>query len=1074
MASTFSFPPQSEAERIALCQFARTTPLVYGPWQHFKKLYKDAEAPAFSGGEVDTELLAILLARVDDAPMPQAASGAFARLEPMESVPALATDRWAQKNIKRATGGGATWTIAPRKGESYDSGGWMLIRQSDAQSTPVFRRTFENLRRALGAAETASEETKTPQNATQLAWEFNAGSYIGTLRDTNLKGAVLTVQSDHATYELDLSDPAFPHFANQSPRPATLRYMKRRARRLLRKLSFQRPELYANLAAQMFREKSGGDAATSWVAMDVLYANSARWAQPRGGLGPYEIVAPKFVRYTREERAPQIWDAHLDLVSELFVDENVAPRACEMAMKILRANSQELPELSLLQLERFLNSGLPLLQILATRGLAELLGRGVALSGETTAAAYLVAGFRARGAFADALRQTSHDAQWRQSFAARLGQTLDDKSARRKRTAALLLFDGFADTVPTDAVFRHLQFLLELNQSVSEKVLKTVAQSGSRGEIARLDDLTRLPESLRERALAAFCSRAQGAQPTAKQALELVSNSEAQSRVAWRYLAATGITRKALVELWKALISDYYHHNLSEGAAWNDPNALALFQRANLSPEEFRKSLPRYGNFEQVASYVAPYLSPDFLDALVGYFSLERHGIAGMLFVLLEQFRPEVCTHVLEKYLDEARSWNPSEVQILKAFGYWHTNYSGEPAYSDAPKWRFLAASAVKRGPLLQVWQRIFASPFDFSDALADEARTGLFRRAQIPAEEIAEWLRADPNRAWNSSAGFFQALLESVAGQEKVRLITGANSEQWARVQPIVVGLLEDAAWRNDFWRGVFDALREETELGARITDDPVFRRALAALSSATFADFLARGDIEHEPLLLLWLYANEESLERNDPALIAAATHALPSVRERGLNRARKLGLDLPLALRLMEAGLPQPFEVGREWFQNASPENHRDYALALCDSPQRAVRNYGRSFVGSHNLLDADLLARLGQNPDPQMQAWVGQKLLDSGAGAQPDFDAAVLRTRGRSRRAKESVKERLESSPNESANVAALLEAARSRTPRDREWALQQLARLAMAGEKIEGVAVKALTPGPSPNSGRGEN
>jgi len=39
----------------------------------------------------------------------------------------------------------------------------------------------------------------------------------------------------------------------------------------------------------------------------------------------------------------------------------------------------------------------------------------------------------------------------------------------------------------------------------------------------------------------------------------------------------------------------------------------------------------------------------------------------------------------------------------------------------------------------------------------------------------------------------------------------------------------------------------------------------------------------------------------------LLAAATHPFGAIRERGLARFREVGLDLPLALRLMEAGLP-----------------------------------------------------------------------------------------------------------------------------------------------------------------------
>ncbi len=39
----FSYPPASEADRQALAAFARETPLTYGTWGRFKRLYKSAE-----------------------------------------------------------------------------------------------------------------------------------------------------------------------------------------------------------------------------------------------------------------------------------------------------------------------------------------------------------------------------------------------------------------------------------------------------------------------------------------------------------------------------------------------------------------------------------------------------------------------------------------------------------------------------------------------------------------------------------------------------------------------------------------------------------------------------------------------------------------------------------------------------------------------------------------------------------------------------------------------------------------------------------------------------------------------
>ena len=83
---------------------------------------------------------------------------------------------------------------------------------------------------------------------------------------------------------------------------------------------------------------------------------------------------------------------------------------------------------------------------------------------------------------------------------------------------------------------------------------------------------------------------------------------------------------------------------------------------------------------------------------------------------------------------------------------------------------------------------------------------------------------------------------------------------------------------------------------------------------------------------------------------------------------------------------------------------------------------------------------------------------------------DFDQRVLLTHRRfSRDAKESVKARLEATHADSGmaspqRVAALLDLARGQTLKDKEWALQKLAELALDGVEIDGLEVSLVTTG----------
>ena len=80
-----------------------------------------------------------------------------------------------------------------------------------------------------------------------------------------------------------------------------------------------------------------------------------------------------------------------------------------------------------------------------------------------------------------------------------------------------------------------------------------------------------------------------------------------------------------------------------------------------------------------------------------------------------------------------------------------------------------------------------------------------------------------------------------------------------------------------------------------------------------------------------------------------------------------------------------------------------------------------------------------------------------MLNQLGGTPAAFDRQVLRARDRGRQAKELVKARRNRA--KPADAELLLEMARSRTGRDAEWALSQLARLALEGEEIAGVTIE---------------
>jgi hypothetical protein len=381
--------------------------------------------------------------------------------------------------------------------------------------------------------------------------------------------------------------------------------------------------------------------------------------------------------------------------------------------------------------------------------------------------------------------------------------------------------------------------------------------------------------------------------------------------------------------------------------------------------------------------------------------------------------------------------------------------------------WDFLARSRVPATTLREFWENAFrtAQWYPELNSFSPAAAPGLLRRAQISAETLDSWLQSWPDVIERFSPEFFLAVIEILPAATRLNLLLAGTPERWTAARAALLTWLEEPAMLGAFWQGIWEKLRgaADAQLQERLLGDAEITRTFLRISPEAFEPFLRTDEPAHEPWLLRWLEANVPG--RDDEIFVLAATHQQPGVRRWGLQRARRLGVDLPLALRLMEAELPDCVALAKLFFADAPRRGDEefDYAMALCDSPGSMARSYGREFIAARRetLLSEKLLANLAQHSEADMQAWLAEQLLQvsSPVEATQPFDRAVLRSRGRARRAKEFVQQRHEGqSETAPLDTATLLELARGRTKRDADWALRQLAQRALSGEKIEGIEV----------------
>ncbi|NCA90083.1 MAG: hypothetical protein EOM92_14585, partial [Gammaproteobacteria bacterium] len=128
------------------------------------------------------------------------------------------------------------------------------------------------------------------------------------------------------------------------PSEETIIYMVRRGRRHLRRLSRTQPEEYVRCALGIFHHPSDVELDHRWILADILYARGTKDFHC-GRWRALQLPAPP-ARYNRRwDRAPEIWDQHLDQVRRLWVENSDQTDIQVWAFWVLNDHPQPLPEL---------------------------------------------------------------------------------------------------------------------------------------------------------------------------------------------------------------------------------------------------------------------------------------------------------------------------------------------------------------------------------------------------------------------------------------------------------------------------------------------------------------------------------------------------------------------------------------------------------------------------------------------------------------------------------------------------------------------------------------------------------
>lgn len=379
-----------------------------------------------------------------------------------------------------------------------------------------------------------------------------------------------------------------------------------------------------------------------------------------------------------------------------------------------------------------------------------------------------------------------------------------------------------------------------------------------------------------------------------------------------------------------------------------------------------------------------------------------------------------------------------------------------------------IAELVAQPAPEWQIQQRMITCLATGNPSMRDLAWRLLAQldARESPLSRISDWLKASELDS-DQRAATLRDLLRQMSGDQVAELMTSIVSDAaWGldhtHIASLISGDLEAATL---LWKGLEAA---EAEVITQLIDSD---RALLVL----VGDSLSAGSImnmsERQVRVVQDYLRIRTDRIAQDPAFgLALARLPLPDLQTLVIEQLSTADHLSTHWLALAESGLPIPQAAA--WnFVGGIQDSSRltETVLAAIDSPEPGVRDFGlRTLDERRGDIDLDdVWAALVHSDDPVVQARVVEESLVRVWDDEQlsEFDKRLLVTRRVGRRSKEQIKSRIQrlgTNAVTSHRLEALSDMASGRNARDREWALQRLAQLCLAGVDVDDVSVSPVS------------
>lgn len=820
------------------------------------------------------------------------------------------------------------------------------------------------------------------------------------------------------------------------PTKLTLRYMKRRGRRLMWHLAKNVPHLYRMTAERLILshesakvdEKLSMDYKNHWITLDVLLGKSRRSRQLGHGQGAYTFESKQYHLHYPEEGLAAVWDQEFDFLKRLL-SKNMPWQIHEFAVKVLTRNQQTITRLSNQQLAWFFESPSLWLKRAAIRYIDAHVAH-LTFSPELLATRWYYGNFkitnqvplnnqpkfveRIAGFFGlTSATQINWYHQFKKALKDLVIKALGEGDTSKRIVRAIKFLQAERSFFISDQEAYDLaESLFKIDHPLTRKLAFKVAKKAQTYEAAHWLNAARHSEDHLQQLLAIYRNKISGTYRWGgyqEYAQYMFVEHPDVIDFGWE-MAEKYLRVKEVANIWSRLLRS------------RKENALKLLRLNVQSRHAVKWFTASHAN--QMGHLYA--YAPEKLAFMI------EHGLPPIQDLLMNQIKHSFEFNPLI-FLYLVTCLPTTQRQIIFDHGL--------------PKLRnqdVLADILLDEHMLPHILQRIGTNDWGIKALLMIIAHSK-------PTLEGVKAVVAEVFKESFNTQLLMECLDQLLASANKSLFVEAIASEPLA--------LLQHSQWvPRHFW---LDFLNE---IPSEHLDK--FKQTFAQVVLTLGEEVLQVTHPVFEDLLLQWLSHHQQTIDLQSETLLKACIHRLPKIRQWGFVHADQLGLRATFALKLIESEVPDTVQFAQNYFHEIlhQQETLADDLLMLCDSPVATTRDFGLELLQKVKISTeqkSQLLAYLSEHVDEKIQTYVSERLLQkqntNNQAFIKEFDRAMLRKKNHNKTARENVKKRW--SQQAEVEAATLMELAKTGNKRDAEWAIFQLTKLSLKGEKIDGFVLE---------------